>query len=69
MEFYIVGVQVFWCSLPLVMVNLVVSVLTVMWSVAMVVSLPLYSNALICAGSDPYSVLFFSSFWFQFVSK
>ncbi len=57
-------VTVFWCSLPAVAVNVLLSALTVLGSVAMVVALPLYSNAVMCAGGDPYGVLFFASFWF-----
>ena len=59
----------FWCKVPALLVNIMLSILTVVGSVAMVITLPLYSSSVICAGSDPYSVLFFSSFWFQLVSK
>ena len=62
-------VTVIWCKVPIFLVNILLSVLTVVGSVAMVVTLPLYSSAVICAGSDPYSVLFFSSFWFQMVKE
>ena len=58
-----------WCKVPAILVNIMLSILTVVGSVAMVITLPLYSSSVICAGSDPYSVLFFSSFWFQLVSE
>ena len=62
-------VAVIWCKVPALLVNIVLSILTVVGSVAMVITLPLYSSSVICAGSDPYSVLFFSSFWFQLVRE
>ena len=67
--YYFTEVTMIWCKVPALLVNIMLSVLTVVGSVAMVITLPLYSSSVICAGSDPYSVLFFSSFWFQLVSK
>ena len=46
---------------------LIIATVTIIFGVTMVISLPLYSEGIIAAGSDPYIVVLFSSMWFPIV--
>ncbi len=61
------NIPVLYCRIPYICVNILLTIVTVFTSVGVIVTLPIYITEVKKAGSGPYFLSLFTTFWFGLI--